>query len=90
MPREGPDNTKLYVISVSQIRPSGFAYQDPEEAKDMDDQYYSFNQRKLLGEESVEENGDGCHGDDHECCMPCGGDIIWVVQDDDSLDLSSH
>lgn len=56
----------------------------------MDDQDHAFNQWKLLGEESVEQNRNGCHGDYHECCVPCCGGVVWVVQDDDPLDLGGH
>lgn len=66
------------------------SYQDPEKSKDVDDQYYAFDQRELFGEERVKEDRNGCHGDDHECCVPCCGRIAWVIQDDDTLDLSSH
>jgi len=41
------------------------SYQNSEEAKDVDDQYHTFNQWKLFGEERIEEDGNSCHGDDH-------------------------
>ena len=56
----------------------------------MDNQYHAFDQWELLSEKCVEKNGNGCHSDDHECCVPWLRDVIYIVQSDDALDLSGH
>ena len=83
--------TFVYKSAVRfELRYKVASYQDPEEAKDMDDQDHAFNQWELLGEESVEQNRDGCHGNDHERGVPWQRLVAWVVQDDDALDLGGH
>ena len=69
---------------------SRMSYQDPEEPKDVNDQDHAFDQWKLLGEESVKQDGDGCHGDDHKRCVPCFRRVVRIVQDNDALHLGSH
>ena len=62
---------------------------DREESNNMQNQEQALNKRKLLGQSSVEEDGEGCYRNDEKSTMPwpltlqC---VLFIVQSNQSLD----
>lgn len=66
------------------------SYQDTEKAEDVQNQHDTLNQRKPFHQESVEEDGEGRDGKGKECSVPFLWNIVGVVEDDQTLDLSTR
>lgn len=64
--------------------------QDSEETKDVDDQYYAFDQWQFLSKEGVGKDCDCCYRDDYESRVPWLSNVVRIVECDDALDLGGN
>lgn len=62
-------------------------YQDTDETSDMEAEDHTLDQRKMLGQEGVEEGHEQNNGNGDQCPVPPFVDVAVVVQDNESLDL---
>jgi hypothetical protein len=63
--------------------------EDGEEAEDMKDQDCALNQGELSREQCVEDYREACDRDDQERTVPSFRDVGWVIEDDETLYLST-
>ena len=62
-------------------------YKDTDETSKMQAEHHTLNERKMLGEEGI-ENGDKNHnGDREESSVPSLENVVVVVEDDKALNF---
>ena len=52
-----------------------------KKAHNMDNQNQAFNHGQLLGQESIEQNGESGDGNDEHGSVPAFKDVTWLIQD---------
>ena len=56
----------------------------------MDYEDHSFNHWEFLSEEGVENDAESCDSNHEEGSLPTFRDVIWIVEDKQTLDHGSH